>query len=154
MKPSTCIGVGKRRRELAELLSQRLVTAADDDELDRQARASERERRGEQFAAALAAGHQHDDGRIGRQSELRAKVGLASGDVVELRMDRMAEQAQPRGRNAARERALIDFARRHDDRVGLRNEPRLVHLPEVGDHRDDGNVLHARHRLARAARRD
>ena len=128
-----------------ELLAQVLVAAADDDEFDRQARACQRERRREQFAAAFAAGHQHHDrvssagGRVARAARL-----LRAGDVVELRMDRMAEQAQPRRRDAARERALVDFARRHDDGVGLGDQPRLVDLAEIGDDGDDRDVLHVR----------
>ena len=63
----------------------------------------------------------------------------------------MAEQAQTSRSNAARERALIDFARRHDDRVGLRHQPRLVNFPEIGNDRDDRDVLHVRI-VARAQR--
>ena len=55
-------------------------------------------------------------------------------------MDRVAEQAQAIGRNAAFERALIDFGCRHDDRIGLGHQPRFVDAAKVGDDGNDRNV--------------
>ena len=96
MKPRTCIGVGNDRRSRLSFCFEWFVAAADDDELDRKPGARERERRREQLPAAFAAGHQHHHGLLGRQAELRAEIGLAARHVVELRMDRMAEQAEAR----------------------------------------------------------
>ena len=66
----------KRRRELAQLLLEGFVAAADDDELDRKLCARERERGREQLAAAFAAGHQHHDRQVGRETERRAEFAL------------------------------------------------------------------------------
>ncbi len=142
----------QRRRQLGEFLRERLVAAADDDEFDGKPCFGERQRRREQFSAALAAGHQHHDRHFGGEPELRAQIVLAAGDVVELRMNRMTEQSQTRRRHAARQRALVDFARRDDDGVRFGHEPRFVHFAEIGDDGNDRHVLHVRV-VARAQRR-
>ena len=55
-------------------------------------------------------------------------------------MDRVAEQAQAIGRDAAFERALVDFRRRDDYRIGFGHQPRFVDAAKIGDDRDDRNV--------------
>ena len=140
--------VHRRRQRTGELFEagfERFVAAADDDELDGKLGLCKSERRRQELPAPFAACHQHDDRRLfARQIEVLAQAGLASGDVVELRMDRMAEQMQTPRRHGARERALIDFAGRYDDGIDIRNEPRLVNLAEIGDDGDDRHVLHVR----------
>ena len=57
------------------------------------------------------------------------------------------DSVEPRTRrDAARRRPLIDLRGRGicDDCVGVGDEPRFVHLAEVGNDRDDRNVLHVR----------
>ena len=56
----------------------------------------------------------------------------------------MSEQAQTAGWDAARKRSGVHFACRHDDGVGLGDEPRLVHFAKIRNHGDDRDVLHAR----------
>ncbi len=133
----------QRRRELFELRAQRGVAPGDDDQVQREARLGEGHRRRQQLAAAFAACHQQCDRLVARQTHRFADLELGGRDVLELRMDGMPDKAQALGRDAAFAGALVDLARRDDDRVDFRREPALVHLAEVGDDGDDRDIGHA-----------
>ena len=132
----------QRRRELLEFALEGGVAAGHDDEMEVQPGLGQAQGRRQELAAAFAARHQQRDRPVDREPQALADLGLGAGDVLEARMDRVPQQAQPLRRDAALDGALVDLACRHHREVGFGEQPAFVDAAEVGDDGDDRDLLH------------
>ena len=68
--------MGSVRRQLFELGLEGRVAAGDDDQVERQVRLGQRQRGGQQFPAAFAAGHQQRDRLVRAAGPSLARISL------------------------------------------------------------------------------